>query len=74
MTQPICIIGVGNTFRGDDGVGILAARRLKETVSQQAEIIEAEASCQFVGIIGHIAIFYRQHLDPEKRKIKLPHR
>ena len=24
------------------------------------------------GMIGHIAIFYRQHDDPEKRKIVLP--
>jgi RNA-binding protein len=39
-----------------------------------AEVIEAEASCRFVGMIGHIAIFYRQHPDPDKREIKLPHR
>jgi RNA-binding protein len=37
-----------------------------------AETIEAETSCQLVGMIGHIAIFYRQHADPDKRKIKLP--
>jgi RNA-binding protein len=39
-----------------------------------AETIEAEASCQLVGMIGHIGIFYRQHPDPDKRKIKLPQR
>jgi RNA-binding protein len=39
-----------------------------------AEDIEAEANCRLVGMIGHTAIFYRQHPDPEKRKIKLPHR
>ena len=37
-----------------------------------AELIETGTGCQLVGIIGHVAIFYRQHGDPEKRKIKLP--
>lgn len=37
-----------------------------------SEAIEAETSCRLVGIIGHTAIFYRQHADPEKRKITLP--
>ena len=36
-----------------------------------AENIEAEARCRLVGMIGHTAIFYRQHPDPKKRKIKL---
>ena len=26
--DPTCIVGVGNTFRGDDGVGVLIAERL----------------------------------------------
>ena len=42
---------------------------------QKKEIIEtivANANCLLVGMIGHIAIFFRQHSDPEKRKIKLP--
>ena len=37
-----------------------------------ADTIESEAGCQLVGMIGHIGIFYRQHPDPDKRKIKLP--
>ena len=44
---------------------------------QKKKIIEAlatEANCQLVGTIGHIAVFFRQHIDPEKRKIKLPSR
>jgi RNA-binding protein len=36
--------------------------------------IEAETRCRLVGMIGHIAIFYRQHPDPEERKIQLPQR
>lgn len=36
-----------------------------------AEIAQATTS-EAVGIIGNIAIFYRQHPEPEKRKIKIP--
>ena len=39
-----------------------------------AEKIAAEAGCHLVGMIGHIAIFYRLQIDPEKRKIELPQR
>ena len=35
------------------------------------EIAEATKS-ELVGIIGNIAIFYRQQPEPEKRKIKIP--
>lgn len=36
-----------------------------------AEIAQATKS-ELVGIIGNIVIFYRQHSEPEKRKIKIP--
>jgi len=42
---------------------------------RKAEIVgrlEQETGCEKVGIIGHTAILYRQHKDPEKRKITLP--
>ena len=45
----------------------------KKQKAEMAETIEAETGCQLVGMIGHIAIFYRQQADPDKRKIKLPH-
>lgn len=35
-----------------------------------AEIVERTNS-HLAGIIGHVAILYRQHKDPEKREIKL---
>ena len=35
------IIGVGNDFRGDDGVGFYIARKLKEMKNINADIIEA---------------------------------
>jgi len=34
--------------------------------------LEQKAFCEMVGGIGHIAILYRRHPDPEKRKITLP--
>lgn len=40
--HPVRIIGIGNLFRGDDAVGLLAAQRLKDLVQDRAEVIEAE--------------------------------
>lgn len=34
--------------------------------------IETAGSCEMIGLIGHIATFFRQQQDPEKRKIELP--
>ena len=33
--------------------------------------IEHRARCECVGTVGRMAILYRQHPDPEKRKIQL---
>jgi hydrogenase maturation protease len=41
-SSSIRIIGLGNEFRGDDAVGLLAARRLHQTIGDRAEVIEAE--------------------------------
>ena len=46
----------------------------KQQKTAMAETIEAETDCRLVGLIGHMAIFYRQQADPEQRKIQLPHR
>ena len=43
--------------------------------SQKKEItqeIVQKAECELVGVIGHMAVLYRQQKDPEKRKILLP--
>jgi hydrogenase maturation protease len=37
----VTIVGVGNLFRGDDGVGILAARRLREKLPE-VQIMECD--------------------------------
>jgi RNA-binding protein len=39
-----------------------------------ATAIEKETASELVGKVGHIAIFYRQQKDPEKRKINVPNR
>ena len=44
----------------------------KDTKNKIAELIEKETASELVGIIGHMAIFYRQQDDPEKRKIDIP--
>ncbi len=44
----------------------------KEQKKEIAEAIELNADCLMVGQIGHVAIFYRQHDDPDKRGIGLP--
>ena len=38
----IRVIGVGNVWRGDDAVGPLAARRLRERLGPSVEVVEAE--------------------------------
>jgi len=35
-------------------------------------VIEGRLECECVGTVGRMAILYRQHPDPEKRKIRLP--
>jgi RNA-binding protein len=39
---------------------------------QFVPIIEARLSCECVGTVGRMAILYREHPDPEKRKIAFP--
>ena len=36
--------------------------------------LEKETSAEQVGMIGHMAILYRQQKDPDKRNIVLPKR
>ena len=43
----------------------------KEDIS---DAIEKATASELVGMIGHVAIFYRQQNDSEKRKINVPKR
>jgi RNA-binding protein len=49
---------------------------VKERKEKQelSAFIEGKTSSHMVGMIGHTAIFYRQHDDPDKRKINVPQR
>ena len=44
----------------------------KKQKTEIAKALEARTGSHLAGMIGHIAILYRQHRDPEKRKIILP--
>jgi RNA-binding protein len=43
----------------------------KEAKKEISEEIATATKSELVGLIGNIAILYRQHPEPEKRKIKL---
>ena len=42
LLRRVLIIGVGNEYRGDDGVGLFVARRLKARRLPNTEIVEAD--------------------------------
>lgn len=42
--RAIRIIGLGNEFRGDDAVGLLAARLIRERVGSHTHVIETETA------------------------------
>ncbi len=44
----------------------------KEVKKELAKEIANSVNCEMAGIIGHVAIYYRQNKDTKKRKIKLP--
>jgi len=46
----------------------------KDQKKEIASAIEKETASELVGMIGHMAIFYRRQKDPEKRKINVPNR
>jgi RNA-binding protein len=44
----------------------------KDQKRQLSQTIATDANSEIIGSIGHVFMFYRQHPDPEKRKIHLP--
>ena len=44
----------------------------KSTKTALAEEIARRTDSHLAGLIGHVAIYYREHRDPEKRNIKIP--
>ena len=41
----------------------------KKERKELAPEIAAKSGSRFIWMVGHVAVFYRQHPDPEKRKI-----
>ena len=46
----------------------------KEQKQEIAGTIEQETTSELVGMIGHVALFYRWQPDPDKRRIEVPKR
>ncbi|MFH2045348.1 MAG: ribosome assembly RNA-binding protein YhbY [Pseudomonadota bacterium] len=46
-------------------------KEMKDEISSE---IERMAECELAGIIGHIATFYKQNKDPQKRVIIIPNK
>jgi len=44
----------------------------KETKTALAQEIAQRTQSHLAGLIGHVAIYYREHRDPEKRTIRIP--
>ena len=44
----------------------------KKLKTEIARVLEGRTGSHLAGMVGHIAIFYKQHPDPEKRKIVPP--
>ena len=44
----------------------------KQEKKELSADIEKICNCEMVGMIGHVAVFFRRHDDPDKRKISLP--
>ena len=44
----------------------------KQEKKELSAEIEKECQCEMIGMVGHVALFYRQQADEEKRLITLP--
>ena len=44
----------------------------KPAKSRMIDDLQRMTGAELVGTLGHTAVFYRAHLDPEKRRIELP--
>ena len=49
-------------------VKLLAFKEDRKTIARD---LADKADCVLAGLIGHVVILYREHPDPDKRKIKL---
>ena len=47
-------------------------KEVRNTIDRLLGIFTPVITILMAGMIGHVAIFYKQHDDPEKRKVVLP--
>lgn len=65
------VTAIGRSLDAHELVKVrIAAER--DDRKRMSRAIESELGCECVGLIGRMAILYRRHPDPEKRKILLP--
>lgn len=79
--KPIVFVGkrgLTNTLTDAADVALAAHELIKVRFSDRKDekkeitaLIAERTESQIAAILGHVAILYRQHPDPEKRKIKL---
>jgi RNA-binding protein len=70
LTEPVAE-SIDASLRAHELIKVrLAADRDEREVLAAA--IEERLGCECAGIIGRMAILYRQHEDPDRRKIELP--
>jgi len=60
--------------RAVDDVELIKVRFVagKERRKELARELAARAGVELIGVVGHVAILYRPHADPERRRIRLP--
>lgn len=66
---------LGEIDRGLERHELIKVRFVGEATEQKKALsteIAARLGCHEVGRIGHVAVFYRQSSDPERRRIRLP--
>ena len=69
VTETI-IASIDKALAAHELIKIRYNERKKEKKQLTSEIA-GRVGCEIAGIIGHVAILYRHHEDPEKRKVKL---
>ena len=80
--QPVVMIGyeglsesvINTTEKALDDHELIKIKfnKFKEEKTELCLEIETKTKSQMVGLIGNVAIFYRESSDEKKRKIKLP--
>lgn len=71
--KPLLILGIGNTIRGDDAIGIFCVRRLKESLKDLKEVEIKECEESGVGLLnlleGYRKIIIIDGITTGRRKV-----